>query len=250
MVALLPVLGGHRMGEAFGRNGNCFRRGGALKTPHLHAVFRHQRRTLQPNTQGFTKTFMVQILLVRAGCTDFDDQGRIQGTLDIPLNEAGEGQVAQLAAELHAIKIDYLYASPCRCAAQTAETIAADHRLKVKTLEDLQNLDHGLWQGKLIEEVRTSQPRVFRQLQDHPETVCPPQGEAIGAALDRVRDVVTRLLRKHRTGIIAFVVPEPLATLVGSILSHGEVGDLWKAECTGGGWQLIDVLPASAAIAG
>lgn len=193
---------------------------------------------------------MVQVLLVRAGCTDFDDQGRIKGTLDIPLNEAGEGQVAQLAAELHSIKIDYLYSSPCRCAAQTADAIASDHRLKVKTLDDLQNVDHGLWQGKLIEEVRTSQPRVFRQLQDHPETVCPPQGESIGAALERLRELMARLLRKHRSGIIAFVVPEPLTTLVRSILSDCEVGDLWKAECAGGGWQLIDVAPDRVAIAG
>ena len=33
---------------------------------------------------------MLQIVLIRPGTTDFDEQGRIQGTLDIPLNERGQ----------------------------------------------------------------------------------------------------------------------------------------------------------------
>ena len=192
---------------------------------------------------------MVQILLVRAGCTDFDDQGRIKGTLDIPLNEAGQEQATQLVSELHDVEITQVYASPCRSAEQTAELLAADHKIKAKTLTELQNLDHGLWHGKLIDEVRTSQPKVFRQLQDHPETVCPPQGESVGAALERVRSVVLRLIRKHRSGTVAIVVPEPLASLVRSTLNHGELGDLWKAECESGGWQMMDVQAEKVALA-
>ena len=37
---------------------------------------------------------MVQIALVRPGSTDYDIQGRIQGNLDIPLNEMGRKQAA------------------------------------------------------------------------------------------------------------------------------------------------------------
>ena len=43
--------------------------------------------------RGLTKT-MVQIVLIRPGSTDYDEQGRIQGTLDIPLNEQGTREVA------------------------------------------------------------------------------------------------------------------------------------------------------------
>lgn len=180
------------------------------------------------------------MLVIRAGSTDFDEQGRIKGTLDIPLSEAGLSQVGKVVGELHDQQIEVVYASPCRSALQTAELLASDHRVKVKTLDDLQNLDHGLWQGKLIDEVRVGQPKVFRQLQEHPETVCPPQGEPIGAALDRVRGLISRLLRKHRSGTVAIVVPEPLATMVAVVLRQGELGDLWKAECETCGWNLIE----------
>jgi broad specificity phosphatase PhoE len=192
---------------------------------------------------------MVQIVVVRAGSTEFDEQGRIKGTLDIPLSESGVSQVGRLVGELHSTPIDHIYASPLLAAQQTAESLAADHRLKVKTLDELQNLDHGLWHGKLIDEVRVSQPRVFRQLQEHPETVCPPQGEPVGAALDRVRELLSRLLRKHRSGTVAIVVPEPIATFVRAALGQGELGDLWKAECECSGWQTIDVQPQQVAVA-
>jgi phosphoserine phosphatase len=192
---------------------------------------------------------MVQMIVVRAGSTDFDEQGRIKGTLDIPLSEAGQGQVGRLIVELHETQIDQIYASPCRSAQQTAESLAADHRLKVKVLDELQNLDHGLWHGKLIDEVRVSQPKVFRQLQDHPETVCPPQGEPVGNAFERVKSLISRLLRKHRSGTVAIVVPEPIASFVRAALSRAELGDLWKAECDVGGWQMIDVQPEKVAVA-
>jgi phosphoserine phosphatase len=181
------------------------------------------------------------MLVVRAGSTEFDEQGRIKGTLDIPLSQAGQGQVGQLITELHSTKIDHLYASPCKSAQQTAQLLATDHKLKIKTLDELQNLDHGLWHGKLIDEVRVSQPKVFRQLQEHPETVCPPRGEPVGTAVERIRTLISRLLRKHRSGTVAVVVPEPVASFVRAVLSDAELGDLWKAECENAGWQMIDV---------
>lgn len=193
---------------------------------------------------------MVQVLLVRAGSTDFDEQGRIKGTLDIPLNEIGQQQAAQLVADLHDVRIDYLYASPCRSAQQTASALAEDHDVRLRTLDDLQNIDHGLWHGKLVDEVRVNQPKVFRQLQDHPETVCPPGGEPLADAIDRVRSALERLVRKHKGGIVAIVVPEPLATIVRCTLSRCELGDLWKVECACGGWQLIDASLEGAAVAG
>jgi len=192
----------------------------------------------------------MEVLLIRPGSTDFDEQGRIKGTLDIPLSEMGALQVSRAVGELHETRIDYLYASPCRAAEQTAHAIAADHQLKVRMASELQNLDHGLWHGKLVDELKQSQPKVFRQLQEFPETVCPPQGEPVGACLERVRAWLTRLVRKHKTGTIALVVPEPLASVVRSTLQHGDIGDLWKAECESGGWERIAVQPEKLALTG
>lgn len=186
---------------------------------------------------------MLHMVLVRPGATDFDEQGRIKGTLDIPLNDQGASEVAQTVSELADVPLEAIYSAPCQSAVQTAEALATAHKAKAKVVDELQNLDHGLWHGKLIEEVRQCQPKVYRQWQEHPETVCPPGGETLGEAQERLRAGITRILRKHRSGVVAVVVPEPAASLVRSLLEDSEIGNLWKAECDHGGWQLIEVEP-------
>lgn len=186
---------------------------------------------------------MLRIVLVRPGCTDFDQQGRIKGTLNIPLCQDGSRQAAEMAEQLARFEFDAVYSAPCRSAQQTAEVIAAERRLKVKAIEELHNVDHGLWHGKLINEVKQTQPRLYRQGQDHADTICPPQGEPIAVGRERVRRALRRILKKHRSGELCLVVPEPLASLVDSELQHRELSDLWECECDQGGWRAYDIVP-------
>jgi broad specificity phosphatase PhoE len=184
---------------------------------------------------------MVRVILVQPGATDLDEQGRIKGSLDLPLASSGADQVQRTVEELGASRIDHVYCAPCQSAQQTAEVLAKGRRLRVKTMEGLRNWDHGLWHGKLIDEVRRQQPRVYRLGQEHPESVCPPEGESWGDARQRIAATLTRILRKHKDGVVALVIPEPLATLARTLLRQGEPADLWKSECDCGRWDLIDV---------
>ena len=184
---------------------------------------------------------MLQIILLRPGSTDFDEQGRITGQLDIPLSELGKEQVSNSVSELSGQSIDTIYYCPCQSASQTAEVLAKASRARLKKLEKLSNLDQGLWHGKLIDEVKQHQPRVYKQWQEKPETVCPPGGESLGDMRERVESSLKKLLKKHRSGIIALVAPEPLASLIRSYVTDTEVGDLWKAECEKANWELLTV---------
>ena len=186
---------------------------------------------------------MIRFVLVRPGSTEFDDQGRIKGTLDMPLSSNGSGQVARAVTELNGMALDCIYTSPCQSAQQTAAAIAAGRDSKVKVLDKLENIDHGLWHGKLIEEFRQKQPKLYRQGQDNPESLCPPGGEALSSAKERVASLLDKLIKKHRQGVVALVVPEPLASVVRCVLEHNDLGDLWKSECDSGNWELIDIEP-------
>jgi len=182
---------------------------------------------------------MLSIYLIRPGSTDFDQQGRIKGTLDIPLNEEGVQQAIHAAAQLAEAGIEVVYSAPCQSALQTADTLAESLKAKVKRLDGLRNLDHGLWHGKLIEEVRQTQPKVYRICQERPETVCPPGGETLAAAKLRVQKELKRILRKHKQGVISIVASEPLASVVHCCLQKDELGDLWKSEGDFGVWEKI-----------
>ncbi len=105
----------------------------------------------------------------------------------------------------------------------------------------LKNLDHGLWHGKLIDEVRQNQPKIYRHWRENPELACPPEGESIAVARERAQSAIAKILKKHRQGTIALVIPEPLASVVRGFLRNNELDDLWQAETDIGGWTLIEI---------
>lgn len=184
---------------------------------------------------------MLRILLIRPGSTDYDREERIQGTLDIPLNDEGGQEVTRLVDQIAGYGIEVVYAPNCQPARQTAEIVAHGLGVKYKRLERMQNLNHGLWQGMPIDEVRQKQPRVYKQWQEQPENVCPPEGEMLSDADERVHAAMTRLLKKHREGTIAVVLSEPLASLVRRFVNPGDLGDLWKSAQAHGQWEILEV---------
>jgi broad specificity phosphatase PhoE len=187
---------------------------------------------------------MLEIVLIRPGCTDYDLQGRIQGNLDVPLNEQGNAEMMRVIEEVRGLGIEVVYAPSCEPALQAAQLIADTLDVKLRKLDRMENINQGLWQGMLVEDVRLKQPKVYRQWQEHPENVCPPEGEMLADATQRVETAVTKLLKRHKDGVIALVVREPLATLVRRFFDHGELGDLWKAMEEHGCWDLVTVNPA------
>jgi probable phosphoglycerate mutase len=189
---------------------------------------------------------MVQVVLIRPGCTDYDQQRRIQGNLDVPLNEQGAAEIDQVVEQLRqrGVALDALYCSCGEPAGETGQRIAEALGVKLRKLDNLQNVNLGLWQGMLTDEVRIRQPKVYRQWQEQPECVCPPEGEMIGRAAQRVQAAMSRLLKRHKDGTIGLVVPEPLASLVRRWLGSGVLGDLWKAAAERAPWEVLEVGPA------
>ena len=120
----------------------------------------------------------------------------------------------------------------------------------MKTVPKLKNLDHGLWHGKLIDEVRQNQPKIYRHWRENPELACPPEGESIAAARERAQSAVAKILKKHRQGTIALVIPEPLASVVRGFLRNNELDDLWQAETDVGGWTLIEISTGEVPVSG
>lgn len=184
---------------------------------------------------------MIRIIIVRPGATDFDEQRRIKGDLDIPLNASGNGQISQTASEVTELGIQVVFAAPCQASHETAQLLADRLGVKTKQIDQLANLNHGLWQGLLIDDVKSRQPKVYRQWQEQPESVCPPEGEMVSNAQIRVNPFLDRILKKYRNGCVAIVVPEPLATIVKCRLQDDQLPDLWQVEKECGSWEILNI---------
>ena len=156
----------------------------------------------------------LQIVLVKPGATEFDAQGRIVGTLDVPLSDSGIDQARSAAAELSNLDITAVYSGPCLAAQQTAVEITAHSRVRPRVEAKLKNVDMGLWQGRELEELKCNQPRFVRQWQDNPEQICPPEGETLMDVRPRVDAFLKRISRKHKSGVVVVVVADPLASVI------------------------------------
>jgi broad specificity phosphatase PhoE len=160
----------------------------------------------------------LQVVLIRPGATVYDEQNRVQGILDVPLSDRGHAEAQALAARLADAHLSALYCGPSESVLKTAEIVGRHLGLRPKRLDDLRNLDQGLWQGLQLDEIKRRNLKLFRQWLDDPRTICPPEGETVEDALDRVRGALKPLLRRHQNEIIGLVVGEPMAQLLAGFL--------------------------------
>ena len=166
---------------------------------------------------------MTQVVLIRPGATCYDEQNRVQGILDIPLSERGRAEVVHLAERLadpccDCKSLAALYCGPGESVIRTAETIGKALELRPKRIDCLRNLDQGLWQGLQFDEIKRRNLRVFRQWLDDPMTVCPPLGETIENAFDRIKGALRPLIRRHQDETIGIVAGDPLVRLIACYL--------------------------------
>jgi len=158
---------------------------------------------------------MSQIVLIRAGQTDYDTDSRLIGMLEMPINKAGVQDVHDAVAEINhlGVKLEMIFAAPGDPAWSTAQAIAKElNGIRVKELTELRNVDQGLWQGLPESEVRKRYPRMFKACRDKPQTVCAPEGESLSDACERLSRVLNKAIRKH--DVFAIVAVEPIATVI------------------------------------
>ena len=177
-----------------------------------------------------------RILLVRAGSTDLDDQDRIVGSLDMPLSPEGEREARTISQDLEGAGINAIFSAVGLASQQTARQLSRSGEIRVRVEENLVNLNYGLWHGKSRSELKENQPKLYRQWQDNPDSICPPDGEPVEAVRDRVRMVLKKIRRKQKTKTIAIVAPDPLLSILRSEIEGTEVRDLLDLRCEENAW--------------
>lgn len=164
---------------------------------------------------------MSKIVLIHPGRTDYDDQSRLLGALEIPMNVEGRGEVADIVQQLKDAQIQptMIFTSSTNPASATAREIGEQlGGVKVKQLEELQNVHQGLWQGLPEAEVRKRYPKFFKAGREKPQTICPPQGETLCDAAERMQKVLSKAIRKF--DVLAIVVSDPIASVIRCILQE------------------------------
>lgn len=122
-------------------------------------------------------------------------------------------QVSRLGRLLESASIDAIYTSPLERAVETAEAIAAPHRLAPIVIEDLGELHFGSWEGRTFSELEPDHDWVRFNIAR--STVRPPGGELMVEAQTRMVRTMEHLASKHNSHTVAVVShADPLRSLI------------------------------------
>jgi probable phosphoglycerate mutase len=146
-----------------------------------------------------------RIVAIRHGETAWNVDARIQGQLDIPLNDVGRWQAQQLAAALAGEDFAAVYASDLARAGDTARALAAAAGIDVVFEPALRERAFGRFEGLTFQEIEARWPDETRRWRQRDPGFGPEGGEVLRDFYDRCVDTAATLAALHRGGQIAIV---------------------------------------------
>jgi probable phosphoglycerate mutase len=148
---------------------------------------------------------LTRVVAVRHGETAWNVATRIQGQLDIGLNETGRAQARRVARALAGEALDAVYASDLQRAADTARAIAAQAGLPVQTDAALRERGFGSFEGLTWADVEQHHPEASRRWRQRDPAFGPPGGETLQVFFERAVAAIAAIAARHRGQHIAIV---------------------------------------------
>jgi broad specificity phosphatase PhoE len=143
------------------------------------------------------KSAVTRVFMVRHGATVLSAEDRFAGATDVELSDEGREQTRRLAERLSHEKIIAVYASPLGRTVETAQILAAPHKLELQKRDGLREINHGRWEGMTRREVEEKFPEEAAEWEKDPYTFAPLGGESGLAVTARALPVLIELVRKH-----------------------------------------------------
>tara|TARA_B100001248_G_scaffold152576_1_gene114699 strand:- start:316 stop:1644 length:1329 start_codon:yes stop_codon:yes gene_type:complete len=184
-----------------------------------------------------------RIFLIRHGETNWNKEGRFQGQIDIPLNENGKDQARKTSKYLRNISFNKAFSSSMHRPYETAQIILQDnHDIKIKKIDSLIEISHGLWEGKLEAEIKEKWPILLNDWHNKPEKVIMPEGESIKDVSDRSVEAFNKICLSQKNNDLSLLVAHDAVnkTLICNILSMN-YSNIWMIKQGNGGITVIDL---------
>ena len=150
-----------------------------------------------------------RIIAVRHGETAWNVDTRIQGQLDIDLNDRGRWQAERVGLALAEAAIDRIYSSDLSRAHATAQAIAAragnPAARDVQLHQGLRERAFGTFEGQTWAQIETDWPEESRRWRQRDPHFAPPGGETPLQVRERVAAAVETLAQPHLGQCIVLV---------------------------------------------
>lgn len=139
------------------------------------------------------------LYLVRHGQTAYNTERRLQGQLDIPLDERGREQAAELAERLknEGPRVNKIYCSTLRRAGETARIIGRRLGLTPVSIEGIEEIAFGCFQGHTFDECARLFPEKYADYLIFGSASTAHGGESGRQVLARSREALLKLPEAH-----------------------------------------------------
>jgi broad specificity phosphatase PhoE len=184
---------------------------------------------------------MTRLFTVQTGQTVWEEQSRFDSLAGVPLSDSGREVIRRVAKELVPHEPTGLYASPGEAEQETANLLAKELDLKVRTEKQMVEIDFGLWQGLTMNEIRRRQPRLHKQWLEAPSGVRPPGGESLSEAGDRIREAVREILRREKKQAPVLVLRPVVLGVLRCCFEEAQLDDIWKHASRDFTWKSYQV---------
>ncbi len=159
--------------------------------------------------------FYCTFYIIRHGETDWNSQGLLQGHSDIPLNSKGINQAKEMAVELKKIKFAVAFSSDLLRAKKTAEIIALEKKIILKTTKALRERHFGLFEGKKWQEDKQYQSLLKKYLNlSRKERLKTPIAEGV----ETDEEIINRVIPFLRELAVAYQGKKILIVTHGSLM--------------------------------
>jgi probable phosphoglycerate mutase len=146
-----------------------------------------------------------RLVAVRHGETAWNVELRMQGQLDVPLNDTGRWQAERLAEALRDERFDAIHASDLARALETARIVARSQGIEVTADSGLRERCFGEFQGLTFDEVSRRWPEGARRWKHREPDYAPEGAESLRAFAARCVAAVERIAARHAGGSILVV---------------------------------------------
>lgn len=127
-----------------------------------------------------------RLIIVRHAQASGNLEGRFQCRKNNELTELGRRQLELLSLRLRDTHIDAAYSSPLNRAMDTARACVRERGLEVTPDSRLIELDAGLMESLLMDELQEHFPEQMEHWKNAPHLFCPPEGETMRQLYERV----------------------------------------------------------------
>ena len=146
----------------------------------------------------------MKLFFIRHGQTDWNLQGKIQGSYDSELNDTGIKQAVELSEVL--LKLNYkfsrIYTSPQKRALKTAKILSEYSNIEYIPIDDLKEINMGEWEGLSWKEVEENYPTEYKEWLLNRQYTRTPNGESYDDMLKRVLIAINQIIDENSDNVV------------------------------------------------